>query len=148
MQGAELRRDPGFGIDAEVGRTASRRLRLGFAAESLTSPQIRVRFSRLVNPGIWRLISRGKFDAVVLYTGYVCATFWIALAAAKWNRIPVFFGTDAHELAPRDHKEWKVWVKKWLWPRLFGLADMVSGACRAGTVALMRPLGSRRIASP
>ena len=28
------------------------------------------------NPGIWRLISRGNFDAVVLYTGYMCATFF------------------------------------------------------------------------
>jgi glycosyltransferase involved in cell wall biosynthesis len=75
-----------------------------------------------------------------LYTGYLCATFWIAIGAAKWNRVPVIFGTDAHELAPRDHKDWKLWVKRWLWPRLFGLADVVLAAS-SGTIALMRSLG-------
>ena len=104
MQGAEPRRDPGFGIDVKWDVP----LLEGYAWVSLPnrSPVPKAdSFFGLVNPGIWGLISGGKFDAVVLFTGYVCASFWIALAAAKWNRIPVFFGTDAHELAPRDHKE-------------------------------------------
>ena len=112
---------------------------MGFATESFAGFECGFVFG-LVNPGIWELISEGKFDAVVLFTGYVCATFWIALAAAKWHRIPVLFGTDAHELAPRDHKVWKLWIKRWLWPTLFGLADLVL-APSSGTVALMRSLG-------
>ncbi len=107
--------------------------------ESLAGSQGRFLLG-LLNPGVWRLISRAHFDAVVLYTGYVCATFWIALAAAKWNHIPVLFGTDAHELAPRDSKKWKVWLKQLLWPRLFRLANVVM-APSSGTVALMQSLG-------
>jgi glycosyltransferase involved in cell wall biosynthesis len=139
MQGAESQLDPGFGIDVKWDVP----LLEGYAWVSLPNrspvPKANSFFS-LVNPTIWRLISRGKFDAVVLYTGYVCATFWIAIAAAKWNRVPVLFGTDAHELAPRDHKDWKLWVKRRLWPRLFGLADVVL-APSSRTVALMRSLG-------
>ena len=139
MQGAEPRLDPGFGIDVKWDVP----LLDGYAWVSLPnrSPVPKAdSFFGLVNPEIWGLISGGKFDAVVLFTGYVRASFWIALAAAKWKRVPVFFGTDAHELAPRDHKDWKVWVKKWLWPRLFGLADGVL-APSSGTAALMRSLG-------
>jgi glycosyltransferase involved in cell wall biosynthesis len=141
MQGAELRQDAGFGIDVKWDVP----LLEGYEWVSLPnhSPVRKVSsFFALFNPGIWRLISRGKFDAVVLYTGYLCATFWIALAAAKWNRVPVLFGTDAHELASRDHKAWKPRVKRWLWPRLFGLADMVL-APSSGTLAMMRTLGIR-----
>jgi glycosyltransferase involved in cell wall biosynthesis len=139
LQGAELQLDPEFGIDVQWDVP----LLEGYNWVSLPncSPVPKAdSFFNLVNPGIWRLISHGKFDAVVLYTGYVCATFWMAMAAAKWNRVPVLFGTDAHELAPRDHKGWKLWVKRWLWPRLFGLADVVL-APSSGTVALMRSLG-------
>src|SRR5580692_7970832 len=93
MQGAESQLDPGFGIDVKWDVP----LLEGYAWVSLPnrSPVPKSNsFFGLVNPTIWRLISRGKFDAVVLYTGYLCATFWIAIAAAKWNRIPVLFGTD------------------------------------------------------
>lgn len=139
MQGAELKLDPGFGIDVKWDVP----LLEGYEWVALPnrSPVPKSgSFFALFNPGIWRLISRGKFDVVILYTGYTCATFWIALAAAKWNRIPILFGTDAHELVPRDRKDWKLWVKKLLWPRLFGLADVVL-APSTGTVALMRSLG-------
>ncbi len=139
MPGEQPQVDPGFGIDVKWDVP----LLEGYTWVSLPnrSPVSNAdSFFGLVNPGIWELISEGKFDAVVLFTGYVCATFWIALAAAKWHRIPVLFGTDAHELAPRDHKVWKLWIKRWLWPTLFGLADLVL-APSSGTVALMRSLG-------
>lgn len=97
-------------------------------------------FFGFFNPGIWWLISRGKFDAVELFTGYIYATFWIALAAAKWKGVPVIFGTDAHELVSRDGKRWKLSVKKWLWPQLFRLAD-VALVFSSGSAALMRSLG-------
>ena len=141
MQGAELQMDPGFGIDVKWDVP----LLEGYAWVSLPNRSpvpMADSFFGLVNPGIWQLISRGKFDAVVLFTGYVCATFWIGLAAAKYQGVPVLFGTDAHELASRDHKGWKLWVKRRLWPRLFGLADVVL-APSSGTVALMRSLGIR-----
>ena len=85
------------------------------------------------------LFPPGNFDAVVVYTGYVYATFWMALAAAKRKHVPIFFGTDAHELTPPDAKGWKIGVKKWLWPRLFRLADRVIVHSSSGA-ELMRSL--------
>ena len=49
------------------------------------------------------------------------------------------FRTDAHDLSPRDDRVWKTKIKKYLWPRLFRLADIVI-APSSGTVALMRSL--------
>jgi glycosyltransferase involved in cell wall biosynthesis len=97
-------------------------------------------FFGLFNPGIWRLISQGNFDAVVLYTGYICATFWIAIAAAKRNGASILFGTDAHDLASRDNKRWKLWAKRQLWPYLFRLANAVI-VVSSGGAAMMRSLG-------
>jgi glycosyltransferase involved in cell wall biosynthesis len=141
MQGAETKIDPGFGVPVKWDiplldgypwlclPNRSRAPGSGF-------------FFGLFNPGIWGLISRGKFDAVVLYTGYICATFWMALAAAKWERARVLFGTDAHDLAARDGKRWKLWVKRWFWPVLFRLADVVI-IVSSGGASLMRSLGIR-----
>jgi glycosyltransferase involved in cell wall biosynthesis len=96
-------------------------------------------FFGLFNPGIWGLIRDGNFDAIVLYTGYAIATFWMAIVAAKLRGIPVLFGTDAHGLAPLDGKHWKIKVKKHVWPRLFRLADVVIAPSGA-SVRLMRSL--------
>lgn len=139
MQGAEAGIDPGFGVPVKWDIP----LLDGYPWVCLPN---RSRapgsgsFFGLFNPGIWGLISRGKFDAVVLYTGYMCATFWMALAAAKWKRARVLFGTDAHDLTARDGKRWKLWVKRWLWPGLFRLADVVI-IVSSGGAALMRSLG-------
>jgi glycosyltransferase involved in cell wall biosynthesis len=97
-------------------------------------------FFGLFNPGIWRLIRDGKFDSVVLYTGYVYATFWIAIAAARMSGAAVLFGTDAHVLSSRDNKGWKLAIKKLLWPRLFRLADTVILPSSGGS-AMLRSLG-------
>jgi glycosyltransferase involved in cell wall biosynthesis len=97
-------------------------------------------FFGLFNPGIWSLIRREKFDAVVLYTGYVYATFWIALVAARISGAAVLFGTDAHALSSRDNQGWKLAIKKLLWPVLFRLADAVI-LPSSGGFALMRSLG-------
>jgi glycosyltransferase involved in cell wall biosynthesis len=98
------------------------------------------RFWGLLNPAVWKLMRRERFDVVAIYTGYVYATFWVAVAAAKLSRTAVFFGTDAHELAPRDARAWKATVKRRLWPRLFRLAD-VAIVPSSGSVGLMRSLG-------
>ena len=98
------------------------------------------RFFGLINPGLWKLVRQGGFDAVVLYTGYRYASFWIGLAAAKTRGKPVVFGTDANSLRPRAGGNWKIYAKRWLWPRLFRLADAVI-VPSSGGVALMRSLG-------
>jgi glycosyltransferase involved in cell wall biosynthesis len=139
MGGAESQLDPDFGVEVKWDLPLLESYPWELVPNRSPVPRTNS-FFRFFNPGIWRLISRGNFDAIVLYTGYICATFWIALAAAKWNHVPVLFGTDAHELAPRDSKKWKPWVKRLLWPRLFRLADMVL-IVSSGGAALMCSLG-------
>lgn len=139
MQGAEAGVDPDFGVAVKWDIP----LLNGYPWQHVPNRSWKSRldtFFGLLNPGIWKLITRGEYDTVVLYTGYVCATFWIAMAAAKWRRARVLFGTDAYDLSPRDTKKWKVWIKRKLWPRLFRLADVVL-VVSSGGVALMRSLG-------
>jgi glycosyltransferase involved in cell wall biosynthesis len=139
MQGAEAGVDPGFGVQVKWDIPLLDGYPWTFLPNRCGEPRLGSFFG-LFNPGIWKLISRGSFDAVVLFTGYVCATFWIAMAAAKWKRARILFGTDAHTLTPRDCKAWKLWVKRGLWPLLFRLADVVI-VPSSGGVQLMRSLG-------
>jgi glycosyltransferase involved in cell wall biosynthesis len=82
-------------------------------------------FFGLINLDLWKKIRTGEFDAVVAYTGYAYATFWIVAAAAKTSGTTLLFGTDAHELSPRDGSTWKARLKKLVLPGIFGLADTV-----------------------
>jgi len=82
-------------------------------------------FLGLCNPGLWRIIRRNNFDAVFCHTGYLKASFWIAFLAARLSGSVFLFGTDANSLSPRDSRSWKVALKKFLWPRLFSLADQI-----------------------
>jgi glycosyltransferase involved in cell wall biosynthesis len=97
----------------------------------------------LFNPGLWDLVRSNMPDAVILLTGYKYLSFWIALAAAKVQTIPVIFGTDASELGARDGRRWKSSVKRWLWPALFGLADVITVPSTRG-VRLIESLGLLR----
>lgn len=131
LQGAETQTDPDFGVEVKwdiplldgylwvVMRNYSWAPRVGS-------------FFGLLNLGIWQMIRRGSFDAVILLTGYACATFWIAMVAAKTGAIPVLFSTDATSFAPRDGKRWKSVVKKFLLPAIFRLADVVIIPSEAG----------------
>ncbi|MGB2622141.1 MAG: glycosyltransferase family 4 protein [Candidatus Acidiferrum sp.] len=101
-------------------------------------------FFGLRNPGLWKLIREGKYDAVLCFVGYVRATFWIAYFAARLARTAFLFGTDSNTLAPRDGKAWKRNIKKIVWPRLFRLADQVivpSSGARDLMVSLGIPEG-------
>jgi glycosyltransferase involved in cell wall biosynthesis len=82
-------------------------------------------FFGLFNPGLWKLIRAGNYDAVVCYTGYLRASFWIAYFAAKLSGASFLIGLDAITLSPRDGRTWKTKLKKHLWPRLFRMADQV-----------------------
>ncbi|HEY1467579.1 MAG TPA: glycosyltransferase family 4 protein [Candidatus Acidoferrum sp.] len=97
-------------------------------------------FFGLYNPGLWHLIRKGNFDAILCFVGYVRGSFWIALAAARLTNSAFLFGTDASSLAPRDSRSWKVSARKLFWPRLFRLADQVIVPSSAG-VDMMHALG-------
>lgn len=98
------------------------------------------RFFGLLNLGLWEKIFAGNFDVVVILTGYRYAAFWIAALAAKSKGVPILFGTDAHHIAPRDRRNWKIKIKKLLWPLLYRFADVVIVPSTGG-VNLMDSLG-------
>jgi glycosyltransferase involved in cell wall biosynthesis len=97
-------------------------------------------FWGLRNPGVWKLIREGQFDAILCYVGYVRSTFWISLFAAKLSRAAFLFGTDSATLTSRGGHSWKRIVKRILWPFLFRLADQVIVPSSGGR-ELMRKLG-------
>jgi glycosyltransferase involved in cell wall biosynthesis len=137
LLGAEAVHDPEFGSNIKWdvplldGYSWSHVPNCGSGAES---------FFGLSNPGLWKLIRGGRFDAVLCFTGYRRATFWIALLAAKLSKTAFLFGTDATTLAPRDGRAWKITLKKIFWPRLFRLADQVI-VPSSGSLHLMLSLG-------
>jgi len=96
-------------------------------------------FWGLYNPGLWKYVREGNFDAVFCLTGYIRASFWITYLASKISRSAIIFGTDASSLAPRDGRAWKIPIKKFLWPLLFRLADQVFVPSSAGA-SMMREL--------
>jgi glycosyltransferase involved in cell wall biosynthesis len=122
LRGAEAAHDPEFGATVKWdvplldGYSWTHVPNLGSGRES---------FFGLRNPGLWNLIRRRNFDAVLCYIGYVRSSFWIACLAAKSADTAFLFGTDSATLAPRDGHSWKPALKKLLWPRLFRLADQV-----------------------
>lgn len=97
-------------------------------------------FWGLRNSGLWKLIRKGKFEAVSVHLGYRVASFWIAYLAARTSGAAFLFGTDATSLAPRDGRAWKRVFKQLTWPWLFRLADQICAPSSAG-VELMRSLG-------
>jgi len=97
-------------------------------------------FFGLFNPGLWSLVREGNFDAVVCFTGYLRASFWIAFLACKFSRSAFIFGTDTFTVAAKDRRFWKPRVKQFFWPCLYRLADQtIVGSSRG--VELMRSLG-------
>jgi glycosyltransferase involved in cell wall biosynthesis len=137
LRGAEAAHDPEFGatvkwdvplLDGYSWRHVPNR---GSGGET---------FFGLWNPGIWKIIREGHFDAVLCYTGYLRATFWIAYVAAKFSGTAFLFGTDTTTLNSLDGRLWKRRVKRVLWPLLFRLADQVI-VPSTGTLELMRALG-------
>jgi len=96
-------------------------------------------FFGVSNPGLWGLIRKGQFDAVLCYVGYVRASFWIAYLASRFSRSAFLFGTDASTLTSRNASRWKLMAKRLFWPKLFSLADQVIVPSSA-TRDLMRSL--------
>ena len=122
LRGAEAGHDPEFGATVQwdvpllEGYSWTHVANRGDGGDS---------FFGLWNTKLWALIRSGRYDAILCFTGYVNATFWIALGAAKSCGTAFLFGTDATTLAPRDGRKWKVAVKRLFWPTLFRLADQV-----------------------
>jgi glycosyltransferase involved in cell wall biosynthesis len=137
MRGAEAAHDPEFGRSVKWDVP----LLDGYAWTHVPNHGSgTASFLGLNNPGLWNLIRQGRFDAVLCYTGYPHATFWISLFAARAARTAFLFGTDTVTLTPLDGRMWKRPVKRVAWPLLFRLADQVI-VPSSGTRDLMLSLG-------
>lgn len=139
MLGSESTLDPDFGVkvawDTPVLEGYS------WLLVSNMSPQPGLEgFFGLVNPGLWKIIREGHFDVIINLTSYIYFSFWITVAATKLQGVPLLLGVDATQIAPLDGKKWKLRIKKILWPRLFGMADVMV-VPSSGGVSLMRSLG-------
>ncbi|MFZ0960212.1 MAG: glycosyltransferase family 4 protein [Terriglobia bacterium] len=138
LQGAQAGLDPEFGVEVKWDVP----LLQGYPWVQVPNQSPRPglgRFWGLINPGLWKMVSSGGYDAVVIYTGYAYLSFWIAMAAAKLHRIPILFGTDATGLEPRSQDHWKVWIKKLILPFIFRLAT-VAIVPSAASVEYLRSL--------
>jgi glycosyltransferase involved in cell wall biosynthesis len=98
------------------------------------------RFWGLVNPGLWILVRKGRFDAVVTYTGYANVSFWILAAAAKFSRTPLLSSTDAHSLRSPHTNRWKLWAKRFCLPFIYRVCDVVLAPSEA-TARFVQSLG-------
>src|SRR5271156_6347068 len=131
LQGAEPQVDQDFGVEVKWDVPLLEGYPWIVVANRSWSPGLGSFFG-LFNPGIWGLIRHGRFDAVVLFTGYIYSTFWMGVVAAKISGAGVVFGTDATSLQPRDAKRWKLPIKKILLPKIFRIADVVPAYSEAG----------------
>jgi glycosyltransferase involved in cell wall biosynthesis len=97
-------------------------------------------FFGLRNPGLWKLIRKGQFDAIICFVSYLRSSFWISYLTARICGVPFIFGTDASSIEPRDGRKWKRRLKHLAWPLLFRLSSQVLTASSPGR-DIMRSLG-------
>lgn len=131
LQGAEVGVDKDFGVEVKWDVP----LLDGYPWTQLPNRARRPsldHFFGLVNTSLWRKIRKGRYDAVVMYTGYRFASFWIALAGAKFSGTKIMFGTDASSIAPREGSRLKSWFKPRILSFVFHRADTTFGASVAG----------------
>jgi glycosyltransferase involved in cell wall biosynthesis len=136
LRGAEAAHDPEFGRSVQWdvplldGYKWTHVPNQGSGGES---------FFGLFNPGLWKLIREGHFDAVLCQLGYVRCSFWISYFGARGRGTPFMFLTDASSMEARDGRRWKFWLKKLAWPVLFRMFSQVLTASSAGS-EMMRSL--------
>jgi len=139
MQGAKAGMDPGFGVEVSWDTPVLE----GYPwieVPNLSPWPGLGRFFGLFNPGLWNLIGKGKFDAV-LVSGYFYAGAWIAIPSAKWHGVPVLFTTDGHSLRTwASQARWKTRLKCFVIRRIYGLGAVVL-AGSSGTVRFLQSLG-------
>ena len=139
LQGAQACVDPEFGVEV----TWDTPLLDGYPWTHVPNRSLRPglgRFFGLLNPGLWKLLREGKFDAVYI-SGYFYASAWIAILAAKWFGVPILFTTDAHSLRTWvSQSPWRLRLKKFLVKRILSLGQVLL-AGSTGTVAYLKSLG-------
>jgi glycosyltransferase involved in cell wall biosynthesis len=130
MQGAEAGYDPEFGVKVQWDEPLLEGYRWVYVANRSLRPRL-AHFFGLWNPGLWKLIREGGFDAIVIYTGYMCASFWLAVAAGKSKHVPVIISSDSTSTQPRDKARWKARIKPFVLGRVYRAVDVLMAASPA-----------------
>jgi glycosyltransferase involved in cell wall biosynthesis len=139
LQGVEAAWDPDFGMEVKWDVP----LLDGYPWVRIPNRSLQPRvghFFGLINPGLWRWLRHGGFDAVLVHTGYFHFSYWILVAAAKTARIPLIFATDAVTLGPRDASWWKKLVKPLVVPKIYNINEIVAVGSSMGR-EFIRSLG-------
>src|SRR5712691_11460562 len=124
MQGAQAGVDPGFGVEVSWDTPLLEGYPWVHVPNRALLPGMG-RFFGLFNPGVWRLVREGKFDAV-LVSGYFYASAWIAILAAKRYGVPILFTTEAHSLRSwAAQSKWKLRIKRLLVPQILSLGKVL-----------------------
>ena len=139
LQGAHSGFDPGFGVDVAWDTPLTEGYRWIEVPNRSWRPGLG-RFFGLMNPGLWKLVRDGHFDAVVI-TGYFYASAWIAIAAALRTSTPIIFITDAHgpQSWPAKSKS-RIWLKRMAVRLIFSLGDALV-ALSSGGIEYLKSLG-------
>ena len=139
MQGAQPGVDPGFGVEVSWDTSLLEGYPWVHVPNRAARPGIG-HFFGMFNPGLWKLIRDGEFD-VAYVSGYFYASAWIAIWAAKWYGAGLIFTTDAYSLRSlKIRSSFKLWFKKYLIRRIFGLGTAFLGAS-SGSVEYLKSLG-------
>ena len=139
MQGAQAGVDPGFGVEVSWDTPLLEGYPWVHVPNRAPRPGIG-RFFGLFNPGLWKLIRDGKFDAVFV-SGYFYATAWITIFAAKWYGVPILFTTEAHSLRSwATQSKWKLRFKRLLVRRILSLGKVLLSVS-SGAVEQLKALG-------
>ena len=139
MQGAQAGVDPGFGVEVSWDTPQLEGYPWVHVPNRAPRPGIG-RFFGLFNPGLWKLIRGGKFDAVFV-SGYFYASAWITIFAAKWYGVPILFTTEAHSLRSwATQSKWKLRFKRLLVRRILSLGKVLLSVS-SGAVEQLKALG-------
>lgn len=142
LQGAERGLDPEFGVEVEWDIPLLDGYPWVLVQNKSPWPGLG-RFWGLVNPGLWKLVRTREFDAVLTYTGYAYASFWVLAAAAKFSRTPLIASADAYNLGGANPKWWKSLLKRLCLPLVYRLYDLVLAPSEA-TSRFVESLGVAR----
>lgn len=129
MQGADAGFDPEFGTEIRWDTDLLEGYPWVLIPNRSPHPGLG-HFLGLLNPGLWKLIRSQSFDALVIYTGYMCASFWIACFAAKSRSIPVLISSDSSSLQQREGKRWKALIKPLILSCVYRYVDVLMAASR------------------
>lgn len=139
--GAEPMDDPDFGVSIAWDVPMLEGYRWVAVKNLVRDPTSR-RFFGLINPGLWGVIRKGKFD-VVVSTGYRSLTFWIGFLAAKRSSTRWVWSTDQYGFGGLAVGSTKRGVKQAVMPRIYALADGIFCMSSRGTT-FFRSLKLRR----